>query len=93
MNHLILIQEHYNKVQKEVEKDLKILYAEVNLKKNEVNDLRSNYDRKSQEYKDLTIVFKQLQVEEKTLCEIVGLHSITILPSRGFIDSVLSDVT
>ncbi|MCT7484175.1 plasmid recombination protein [Aliarcobacter cryaerophilus] len=62
-------QANYNKVQKEVEKSLKALYAEVNLQKNEVNDLRSNYDRKSQEYKDLTIVFKQLQVEEKTLRE------------------------
>ena len=62
-------QEHYDKVQKEVEKSLKALYAEVNLQKNEVKDLRSNYDRTSQEYKDLTIVFKQLQVEEKTLRE------------------------
>ena len=45
------------------------MYTEVNLQKNEVKDLRSNYDRTSQEYKDLTIVFKQLQVEEKTLRE------------------------
>ena len=62
-------QANYNKVQKEVEKSLKALYAEVNLQKNDVKDLRSNYDRTSQEYKDLTIVFKQLQVEEKTLRE------------------------
>lgn len=62
-------QANYDKLQKEVEKDLKTLYAEVNLKKNEIKDLRSNYDRTSQEYKDLTIVFKQLQVEEKTLRE------------------------
>lgn len=63
------IQEHYDKLQKEVEKDLKHLYAEVNLQKNEVKDLRSTHDRTSQEYKDLTKVFKQLQGEEKTLRE------------------------
>ena len=62
-------QAQYDKLQKEVEKDLKSLYTEVNLKKNEVKDLRSNYDRTSQEYKNLTIVFKQLQQEEKTLRE------------------------
>ena len=62
-------QANYDKLQKEVEKDLKTLYAEVNLKKNEIKDLRSNYDRTSQEYKDLTKIFKQLQVEEKTLRE------------------------
>ena len=62
-------QANYDKLQKEVEKDLKSLYAEVNLKKNEINDLRSNYDKTSQEYKDLTIVFKQLQQEEKFLRE------------------------
>ena len=62
-------QANYDKLQKEVEKDLKSLYTEVNLKKNEVKDLRSNYDRTSQEYKNLTIVFKQLQQEEKTLRE------------------------
>ena len=62
-------QANYDKLQKEVEKDLKSLYAEVNLKKNEVKDLRSNHDRTSQEYKNLTIVFKQLQQEEKTLRE------------------------
>ena len=62
-------QANYDKLQKEVEKDLKSLYTEVNLKKNEVKDLRSNYDKTSQEYKDLTIVFKQLQQEEKTLRE------------------------
>lgn len=62
-------QANYDKLQKEVEKDLKSLYAEVNLKKNEVKDLRSNHDRTSQEYKNLTIVFKQLQQEEKILRE------------------------
>ena len=62
-------QANYDKLQKEVEKDLKSLYTEVNLKKNEVKDLRSNYDRTSQEYKNLTIVFKQLQGEEKILRE------------------------
>lgn len=62
-------QANYDKLQKEVEKDLKTLYAEVNLKKNEIKDLRSNYDRTSQEYKNLTTIFKQLQVEEKTLRE------------------------
>ena len=61
--------EQYNNRKIEVEKDLKSLYTEVNLQKNEIKDLRSNYDRTSQEYKDLTIVFKQLQVEEKTLRE------------------------
>ena len=63
------LEEQYNNRKIEVEKDLKSLYTEVNLQKNEVKDLRSNYDRTSQEYKDLTIVFKQLQVEEKTLPE------------------------
>ena len=63
------LEEQYNNRKIEVEKDLKSLYTEVNLQKNEVKDLRSNYDRTSQEYKDLTIVFKQLQVEEKTLRE------------------------
>ena len=62
-------QANYDKLQKEVEKDLKSLYTEVNLKKNEVKDLRSTHDKTSQEYKDLTIVFKQLQQEEKTLRE------------------------
>ena len=61
------LEEQYNNRKIEVEKDLKSLYTEVNLQKNEVKDLRSNYDRTSQEYKNLTIVFKQLQVEEKTL--------------------------
>ncbi len=63
------LEQQYNNRKIEVEKDLKSLYTEVNLQKNEVKDLRSNYDRTSQEYKDLTIVFKQLQVEEKTLRE------------------------
>ncbi|PRN00268.1 plasmid recombination protein [Aliarcobacter cryaerophilus] len=62
-------QANYDKLQKEVEKDLKSLYTEVNLKKNEVKDLRSNHDRTSEEYKNLTIIFKQLQQEEKTLRE------------------------
>ena len=62
-------QANYDKLQKEVEKDLKSLYTEENLKKNEVKDLRSTHDKTSQEYKDLTIVFKHLQVEEKTLRE------------------------
>ena len=62
-------QANYDKLQKEVEKDLKSLYTEVNLKKNEVKDLRSTHDKTSQEYKDLTIVFKHLQLEEKTLRE------------------------
>ncbi len=65
----ISLEQQYNNRKIEVEKDLKSLYTEVNLQKNEVKDLRSNYDRTSQEYKDLTIVFKQLQVEEKTLRE------------------------
>lgn len=65
----ISLEEQYNNRKIEVEKDLKSLYTEVNLQKNEVKDLRSNYDKTSQEYKDLTIVFKQLQVEEKTLRE------------------------
>lgn len=63
------LEEQYNNRKIEVEKDLKSLYTEVNLKKNEVKDLRSTHDRTSQEYKDLTIVFKHLQVEEKTLRE------------------------
>ena len=63
----ISLEQQYNNRKIEVEKDLKSLYTEVNLQKNEVKDLRSNYDRTSQEYKNLTIVFKQLQVEEKTL--------------------------
>ena len=63
------LEEQYNNRKIEVEKDLKSLYTEVNLKKNEVKDLRSTHDKTSQEYKDLTIVFKQLQVEEKTLRE------------------------
>ena len=63
------LQEQYNNRKIEVEKDLKTLYAEINLKKNEVKDLRATYDKTSQEYKDLTIVFKHLQVEEKTLRE------------------------
>lgn len=65
----ISLEQQYNNRKIEIEKDLKSLYTEVNLQKNEVKDLRSNYDRTSQEYKDLTIVFKQLQVEEKTLRE------------------------
>lgn len=59
----------YNNTKQDIEKSLKELYTEVNLQKNEVKDLRFNYDRTTQEYKDLTIVFKQLQVEEKTLRE------------------------
>ena len=65
----ISLEQQYNNRKIEVEKDLKSLYTEVNLKKNEVKDLRSTHDRTSQEYKDLTIVFKHLQVEEKTLRE------------------------
>ncbi|WP_323591630.1 plasmid recombination protein [Aliarcobacter butzleri] len=84
-------QEHYDKVQKEVEKSLKALYAEVNLQKNEVKDLRSNYDRTSQEYKDLTIVFKELQVEEKTLREKVKeLKEIDNLDN--YLNSLKSDI-
>ena len=63
------LKEQYNNRKIEVEKDLKSLYTEVNLKKNEVKDLRSTHDKTSQEYKDLTIVFKHLQQEEKTLRE------------------------
>jgi hypothetical protein len=63
------LEEQYNNRKIEVEKDLKSLYTEVNLKKNEVKDLRSNYDKTSKEYKDLTTIFKQLQQEEKTLRE------------------------
>ena len=63
------LEEQYNNRKIEVEKDLKSLYTEVNLKKNEVKDLRSTHDKTSQEYKDLTIIFKQLQGEEKTLRE------------------------
>ncbi len=63
------LEEQYNNRKIEVEKDLKSLYTEVNLKKNEVKDLRSTHDKTSQEYKDLTIIFKQLQQEEKTLRE------------------------
>ncbi len=63
------LKEQYNNRKIELEKDLKSLYTEVNLKKNEVKDLRSSHDKTSQEYKDLTIVFKQLQQEEKTLRE------------------------
>ena len=63
------LEEQYNNRKIELEKDLKSLYTEVNLKKNEVKDLRSSHDKTSQEYKDLTIVFKQLQQEEKTLRE------------------------
>ena len=79
-------QANYDKLQKEVEKDLKSLYAEVNLKKNEVKDLRSNYDRTSQEYKDLTIVFKQLQVEEKTLRDKVREFKDLDLKLTGIIE-------
>ena len=63
------LEEQYNNRKIEVEKDLKSLYTEVNLKKNEVKDLRSTHDKTSQEYKDLTIIFKHLQQEEKTLRE------------------------
>ena len=63
------LEEQYNNRKIEVEKDLKSLYTEVNLKKNEVKDLRSTHDKTSQEYKALTIIFKQLQGEEKTLRE------------------------
>ena len=63
------LEEQYNNRKIEVEKDLKSLYTEVNLKKNEVKDLRSTHDKTSQEYKDLTTIFKQLQGEEKTLRE------------------------
>ncbi len=63
------LKEQYNNRKIELEKDLKSLYTEVNLKKNEVKDLRSSHDKTSQEYKDLTIVFKHLQQEEKTLRE------------------------
>lgn len=59
----------YNNTKQDIEKSLKELYTEVNFKKNEVKDLRSSYDRTSKEYKNLTIVFKQLQDEEKTLRE------------------------
>ncbi|MGJ0313988.1 hypothetical protein [Aliarcobacter cryaerophilus] len=63
------LKEQYNNRKIEVEKDLKSLYTEVNLKKNEVKDLRATYDKTSQEHKDLTTIFKQLQGEEKTLRE------------------------
>ena len=65
----ISLEQQYNNRKIEIEKDLKSLYTEVNLQKNEVKDLRSTYDRTSEEYKDLTKIFKQLQVEEKTLRE------------------------
>ena len=68
-NKTMSLEEQYNNRKIEVEKDLKSLYTEVNLKKNEVKDLRSTHDKTSQEYKDLTIIFKQLQGEEKTLRE------------------------
>ncbi|WP_151946583.1 hypothetical protein [Aliarcobacter butzleri] len=68
-NKTISLEAQYNNKKQEVEKSLKALYTEVNLQKNEVKDLRSNYDRTTQEYKNLTIVFKQLQDEEKTLRE------------------------
>ena len=61
------LEEHFNTKKLEVEKDLKTLYTEINLKKNEVKDLRNTFVRTSDEYKNLTNVFKQLQVEEKTL--------------------------
>ena len=65
----ISLEQQYNNRKIEIEKSLKALYTEVNLQKNEVKDLRSNYDKTSQEYKDLTKIFKQLQAEEKTLRE------------------------
>ncbi|MFW3426028.1 plasmid recombination protein [Aliarcobacter butzleri] len=84
-------QAQYDKLQKEVEKDLKSLYAEINLKKNEIKDLRSNYDRTSQEYKDLTIVFKQLQVEEQTLRgKVKELKEIDNLDN--YLNSLKSDI-
>ena len=63
------LEEQYNNKKQDIEKSLKALYTEVNLQKNEVKDLRSTYDKTSQEYKDLTTIFKQLQGEEKTLRE------------------------
>ena len=63
------LEEQYNNKKQDIEKSLKALYTEVNLKKNEVKDLRSTHDKTSQEYKDLTTIFKQLQGEEKTLRE------------------------
>ena len=65
----INLEQQYNNRKIEVEKDLKSLYTEVNLQKNEVKELRATHKKTSQEYKDLTIVLKQLQVEEKTLRE------------------------
>ena len=85
-------QANYDKLQKEVEKDLKSLYTEVNLKKNEVKDLRSTHDKTSQEYKDLTIIFKQLQGEEKTLREKVReLREIDNLDN--YLNSLKKDIS
>lgn len=81
----------YNNTKQDIEKSLKELYTEVNFKKNEVKDLRSSYDRTSQEYKDLTIVFKELQVEEKTLREKVKeLKEIDNLDN--YLNSLKSDI-
>ncbi|MCT7517725.1 hypothetical protein [Aliarcobacter cryaerophilus] len=63
----INLEKQYNNKKIELIDDLKKLYTEVNLQKNEVKELRATHKKTSQEYKDLTIVFKQLQEEENTL--------------------------
>ena len=80
------LEQQYNNRKIEVEKDLKSLYTEVNLQKNEVKDLRSNYDKTSQEYKDLTIVFKQLQVSESAGMEASGDGKMDYKAWQEYID-------
>ena len=66
-NKTISLEAKYNDKKQDIEKSLKALYTEVNLEKNNVKDLRDTHKRESEEYKSLTIEFKQLQQEEKLL--------------------------
>ena len=63
---LLSLEEQYNNRKNWSEKDLKSLYNQVNLQKNEVKDFKDqNYDRTSQEYKDLTIVLSSYKWKKK----------------------------
>ena len=66
-NEITTLDELYTNKREAFTKELKTIYTEVNLQKNNVKDMRDTYKRESQEYKSLTIQFKQLQEEEKLL--------------------------
>jgi predicted nuclease with TOPRIM domain len=66
-NEITNLGEIYTNKREEFTKELKTIYTEVNLQKNNVKDMRDTYKRESEEYKSLTIEFKQLQQEEKLL--------------------------